>query len=193
MVNINSIENDKKNIIKKFKPNEMKAYLNSLITILYEAYLEHDEEKALPSKKLIEEATSIYEAEGYSNSLAVELGLRLNEANNVLAKTLTEKHEQEIELSKVIVENAYSEDISRICHDNSILKTLIASYEEKPSEELASVMKEIIFKVESNLIGIKFILENKEFTENNVYAEETEILKEEYSTFESLATKINSF
>ena len=192
MANINSIENEKRNIIKNFKPSEMKSYITSLITILYESVLEEDYNKCISTNKLIEEATEIYEAEGYSNSLAVELKIRVTKANEVLVEVLDEKQEQEIKLSKVIVENAYSEDISRIFHDNSILKTLLASYEKNPSEELALVMKEILLKVESNLIGIKFILGKKEFTENNVYAEETEILKEQYSIFLNLQKKINS-
>ena len=192
MVSLKSLENEKKDIIKNLKPYEMKAYINYNVNRLYEAYLEGNEEVALASKKNIEEATKLYEAKGYDNSLAIELNLRLAKANEVLVKTLEEKHEQEVELSKVIVANAYDNDIIKVIHNNSILKSLLASYEKRPSEELASAMKDVLFIVESDLLGIKFLLEEKEITENKLYAEEVEILKDYYSTFESLQKKINS-
>ena len=72
------------------------------------------------------------------------------------------------------------------------MESLLASYEKRPSEELASAMKDVLFIVESDLLGIKFLLEEKEITENKLYAEEVEILKDYYSTFEDLQKKINS-
>lgn len=192
MVSLKSLENEKKDIIKNLKPYEMKAYINYNVNRLYEAYLEGNEEVALASKKNIEEATKLYEAKGYDNSLAIELNLRLAKANEVLVKTLEEKHEQEVELSKVIVATAYDNDIMKLIHDINILESLLTSYEKRPSEELASAMKDVLFIVESDLLGIKFLLEEKEITENKLYAEEVEILKDYYSTFESLQKKINS-
>lgn len=192
MANINSIERDKKNIIKNFKPSEMDSYITALTTVLYESFLKKDFNKCSSIKKLIEEATEIYEAEGYSNSIAVELKIRLAKANEVLAETLDSKEKQEIELTKIIVDNSYYNDIVKIIHDKSILESLLASYEKAPSEELASAIKDVLHLVESNLVGIKFLLEEKEFTENTVYTEEVEILKEYYSSVEDLATKINS-
>ena len=193
MVNLRSLENDKANIIKNLKPYEMKAYINYNVNRLYEAYLEGNEEIALASKRNIEEATNLYESKGYENSLAIELGLRLDKANAVLVETLEAKQEQEVELSKVIVANAYDNDIMKLIHNNNILKTLVDSYEKRPSEELASAMKDVLFIVESDLVGIKFLLEEKEITENKLYAEEVEILKDYYSTFLDLQKKINSF
>ncbi len=192
MANINSIERDKKNIIKNFKPSEMDSYITALTTVLYESFLKKDFNKCSSIKKLIEEATEIYEAEGYSNSIAVELKIRLAKANEVLAETLDSKEKQEIELTKIIVDNSYYNDIVKVIHDKSILESLLASYEKAPSEELASAIKDVLHLVESNLVGIKFLLEEKEFTENTVYTEEVEILKEYYSSVEDLATKINS-
>lgn len=192
MANINSIERDKKNIIKNFKPSEMDSYITALTTVLYESFLKKDFNKCSSIKKLIEEATEIYEAEGYSNSLAIELKIRLAKANEVLAETLDSKEKQEIELTKIIVDNSYYNDIVKVIHDKSILESLLASYEKAPSEELASAIKDVLHLVESNLVGIKFLLEEKEFTENTVYTEEVEILKEYYSSVEDLATKINS-
>ena len=192
MANINSIERDKKNIIKNFKPSEMDSYITALTTVLYESFLKKDFNKCSSIKKLIEEATEIYEAEGYSNSIAVELKIRLAQANEVLAETLDSKEKQEIELTKIIVDNSYYNDIVKVIHDKSILESLLASYEKAPSEELASAIKDVLHLVESNLVGIKFLLEEKEFTENTVYTEEVEILKEYYSSVEDLATKINS-
>ena len=193
MVSLRSIEQDKVNIIKNLKPYEMKAYINYNVNRLYEAYLDGNEGIALASKRNIEEATKLYEAEGYDNSLAIELSLRLAKANEVLVKTLEEKHEQEVELSKVIVANAYDNDITKVIHDVNILESLVASYEKRPSEELAVAIKDVVKLSESNLIGIKFLLEEKEITENKLYAEEVEILKDYYSTFEDLVKKINSF
>lgn len=192
MANINSIERDKKNIIKNFKPSEMDSYITALTTVLYESFLKKDFNKCSSIKKLIEEATEIYEAEGYSNSLAIELKIRLAKANEVLAETLDSKEKQEIELTKIIVDNSYYNDIVKVIHDKSILESLLASYEKAPSEELASAIKDVLHLVKSNLVGIKFLLEEKEFTENTVYTEEVEILKEYYSSVEDLATKINS-
>lgn len=192
MANINSIERDKKNIIKNFKPSEMDSYITALTTVLYESFLKKDFNKCSSINKLIEEATEIYEAEGYSNSIAVELKIRLAKANEVLAETLDSKEKQEIELTKIIVDNSYYNDIVKVIHDKSILESLLASYEKAPSEELASAIKDVLHLVESNLVGIKFLLEEKEFTENTVYTEEVEILKEYYSSVEDLATKINS-
>ena len=193
MVSLRSLENDKANIIKNLKPYEMKAYINYNVNRLYEAYLEGNEEIALASKRNIEEATNLYESKGYENSLAIELGLRLDKANAVLVETLEAKQEQEVEFSKVIVANAYDNDIMKLIHNNNILKTLVDSYEKRPSEELASAMKDVLFIVESDLVGIKFLLEEKEITENKLYAEEVEILKDYYSTFLDLQKKINSF
>lgn len=193
MANIKSIENEKKEIIRNFKPSEMEAYIKSLITILYESFLEQDLEKCSSAKRLIEEATSIYEAEGYVNSLGKELEFRLAKANELLIESVEENTKTKVELSKIIVDNAYYNNILKIYHDNSILKTLIEAYEEKPSEKLASLSKEILFKVESNLVGIKYLLEEKEITENKLYAEELEIIKNEYSNFKILAEKINNF
>lgn len=192
MATIRSIEKEKQNIIKNFKPSEMDSYITALTTVLYESFLKKDFNKCSSIKKLIEEATEIYEAEGYSNSLAVELKIRLAKANEVLAETLDSKEKQEIELTKIIVDNSYYNDIVKVIHDKSILESLLASYEKAPSEELASAIKDVLHLVESNLVGIKFLLEEKEFTENTVYTEEVEILKEYYSSVEDLATKINS-
>ena len=118
--------------------------------------------------------------------------IRLAKANEVLAETLDSKEKQELELTKIIVDNSYYNDIVKVIHDKSILESLLASYEKAPSEELASAIKDVLHLVESNLVGIKFLLEEKEFTGNTVYTEEVEILKEYYSSVEDLATKINS-
>ena len=192
MVNLKTIEKEKKNIIKNFKPEEMESYLKTLITVLYESFLEHDLDKCSSAKKLIEEATEIYIAEGYSNSLAMELQFRLAIANSFLVETLDSKEKNEVELFKVIVANAYDNDIMKLIHDNNILKSLLSSYEKKPSEELASAIKDVLFIVESNLVRIKFLLEEKGIIKNNLYAEELEILKEEYSIFQDLVNKINT-
>ena len=191
MVTINVIEKNKNNIVKDLKPYEMEAYIKYLINVLYESFIEHDKERCLKVKSLIEETTKIFEKEGYSNSIAKELEFRLAKANSFLIQTLEDKHEIEVELTKVIVENNYYNDISKVIHDNHILKSLLDSYEKTPTKELASAIKDVIHLVESNLIDINFLLEEKEFTENNIYTEEVEILKEYYSSVVDLIKKIN--
>lgn len=69
----------------------MDSYITALTIALYESFLKKDFNKCSSIKKLIEEATEIYEAEGYSNSLAFELKIRLTKANEVLANVLDQK------------------------------------------------------------------------------------------------------
>ena len=168
----------------------MESYIRTLIANLYDGFLVNDVEKMKTSKKLIEEATSLYESEGYSNSLAMELKLRLEKANNVLTETLVAKQEKEVELSKTIVENYYSTLILDVLHAISILESLIASYEKEPSEELASAIKDVAELENNRLLRHNYLLE-----ENNssIFSEEVEILKDYYSTFQELVKKINSF
>lgn len=193
MANIKTIETEKKVVISRFKPEEMSAYLETLVNLYYESYLEQDLEKHLAVNKLIEEAVEVYERTGYTNTSKNELIFKLNKANELLGITLEEKDELKIELSKVIVENGLDEKINKIMFSNSILRRLIESYEKEPSGTLASTIKDVAFRVESELIGIKFLLKNKHDIYNSIYAEEYEILAEEYSTFQDLQKKINSF
>jgi len=189
MVNLKTIEKEKKNIIKNFKPEEMESYLKSLITVLYESFLEHDLDKCSSAKKLIEEATEIYTAEGYSNSLAMELQFRLAIANSFLVETLDSKEKKEVELSKVIFENYYSELILDVLHANSILKTLLDSYENAPSGTLASAIKDVA-ELENNRLSNRNFLTEHEIS--SYFAEEIDFFKEEYSNFQDLVNKINT-
>lgn len=193
MANINSIERDKRNIIKNFSNEEMSTYLETLTVLYYESYLEQDLEKHLAVNKLIKEAVELYEAEGYNNTSKNELIFKLNKANELLGITLEEKDKLKLELSKVIVESGLENYIDRIMFSNSILRRLIESYEKEPSGTLASTIKDVAFRVESELIGIKFLLKNKHDIYNSIYAEEYEILAEEYSIFQDSQKKINSF
>ena len=183
MVNLNSIEKGRTEVIKDLKPNEMLIYMESLITNLYEAFIEHNEEKALTSRKLIEEATELYIAKGYTNSKAVETNLRLDKANNMLVETLEAKQEKEVELSKVIVENYYTDLILEVIHTNNILESLIASYEKEPSEELASAIKDVAEIENNRILKRDYFIEEKN---SSYFSEELEILKDHYSTFQIL-------
>ena len=193
MANVNAIERQKKEIIRKFKPEEMTTYLESLVAIYYESFLEQDLEKHLAVNKLIEEAVELYEKEGYNNTSKNELIFKLNKANELLGKSLEEKHKLKVDLSKVIVENGLENNINKIMFSNSILRRLIESYEKEPSGTLASTIKDVAERIESHIIGIKFLLENKHEIYNSIYAEDYEILEEEYSIFKNLQKKINSF
>ena len=145
MVTINVIEKNKNNIVKDLKPYEMEAYIKYLINVLYESFIEHDKERCLKVKSLIEETTKIFEKEGYSNSIAKELEFRLVKANSFLIQTLEDKHEIEIGLTKVIVENNYYNDISKVIHDYTILKSLLDSYEKTPTRVLAKIIFRLKF------------------------------------------------
>ena len=188
MVNLNKINKDKNKLIAELEPFEMEAYLKHLINNLYEAFIEHDEEKALANKEAIEEATKIYEAEGHVNSLGKELELRLDKANDLLAETLEAKQKKEIELSKVIVENYYTSLILDVSHANSILESLIASYEKAPSEELLSAVKNVAELEDNRLLKQNYLLEKRN---SFIFSEEIEILKDYYNHFQELQKKIN--
>lgn len=193
MATIDSVEHKKKEIIRKFKPEEMTVYLESLTVLYYESYLEHDLEKHLAVSKLIKEAVELYEAEGYDNTSKNELIFKLNKANELLGITLEEKDKLKLELSKVIVENGLENYINRIMFSNSILRRLIESYEKEPSGTLASTVKDVAERVETELLGIKYLLTDRPEVYTSDYAEEYEILAEEYSIFKNLQKKINSF
>ena len=193
MATIRSIKKEKQNIIKNFKPEEMTAYLENLVAIYYETFLEQDLEKHLAVNKLIEEAVELYEKAGYNNTSKNELIFKLNKANELLGKSLEEKEKLKVDLSKVIVENGIENNINRIMFSNSILRRLIESYEEEPSGTLASTIKDIVERVETELLGIKYLLDNRQEVYNSIYAEEYEILAEEYSIFQDSQKKINSF
>ena len=193
MVTINVIEKNKNNIVKNLNSYEMEAYIKYLINVLYDSFIEHDKERCLKVKSLIEETTKLFEKEGYSNSIAKELEFRLAKANSFLIQTLEDKQEIIVELTKVIVENGLENYINKIMFSNSILKRLIKSYEEEPSGTLASTIKDVAFNVESELIGIKYLLSDKHEVYNSIYAEEYEILAEEYSILQDSQKKINSF
>ena len=192
MATIRSIEKEKRNIIRNFKPEEMSAYLETLVALYYETYLEQDLEKHLEVNKLIEEAVELYESVGYNNTSKNELIFKLNKANELLGVTISEKDSLKVEISKVIVETGLDNKINRIMFSNSILKLLLESYEKEPSGTLASTIKEAAYRIESHNFGTKLLLEDRSEIYNSIYAEEYEILKEEYSTLEDLVKKSNS-
>ena len=193
MANIKSLEADKRNILKNLDPVEMEAYIKKLISDLYEAFLLNDIETLKTSKELIEEATNVFKSEGYINSLSKELEFRLAKANEVLVETLESKKEAEITLSKLIVEKNYFNYISSLSYSINILETLIEGYSKEPSEVMLATIKEVAVIVENHLTGIRFFISDKDLAENVVYAEELDLLKKYYSTYEDLATKINGF
>ena len=193
MATVRELATKRKNILLNMKSEEMSAYLETLVTLYYESYLEQDLEKHLAVNKLIEEAVEVYERTGYNNTSKNELIFKLNRANELLGITLEEKDKLKLELSKVIVENGLENYINKIMFSNSILRRLIESYEKEPSGTLASTIKDIVERVETELLGIKYLLDNRQEVYNSIYTEEYEILAEEYSIFQDSQKKINSF
>lgn len=188
MVNFNKLETEKKDILKNLNPMEMEFYLRNLISNLYESFINNDTEKALTSKECIEEATDIFKKEGYYNTLSKELSLRLSKANEVLINTLIEKDK----LDSYIVEEILSNHIVTVINANTVLESLITSYNTTPSKALATAIKDVAEIESTNLLGVKYLLES-DVPEDNPYYEEIEILKDYYSSFENKVVKINSF
>ena len=58
---------------------------------------------------------------------------------------------------------------------------------------MLATIKEVAVIVENHLTGIRFFISDKDLAENVIYAEELDLLKKYYSTYEDLATKINGF
>lgn len=191
MVNVNSIERDKQQIIKNFNPKEMEAYLKSLVNLYYESFLTQDKEKHLAVTKLIEEAVKIYEAEGYNNTSYNRLVYEVNKANELLTETLIEKEEL-AKAGKYFLSEYYSNKINYLIHNNVILKDLIEVYTEAPSEILLENTKHILGNISSDLVGIKILLE-EDVPEDFPFKEDVEIIEEYYSKFLQLQKKINSF
>ena len=193
MANVNTIERQKKEIIKNFAPEEFEAYLKSLVSLYYESYLEQNKEKHSATEKLIEEAVNVYETK-YSNVKYNSLVYQVNKANELLTETLIKKSEI-LTTAEYLIANSYSDKIDKVLHETSILKTVFEAYEKTPSEELASLLKDVLFMAESNLIGVKCTLELNEenFTkEDYPFKEDLQILEEFYSEFLELVKKINS-
>ena len=191
MANIKAIENAKKNVIKNFKPEEFEAYLKSLVNLYYESFLTQDREKHLAVSKLIEEAVKIYETK-YTNTAYNRLVYEVNKANELLTETLIQKEEL-AKAGQYYLSEWYSDKIDYLIHNNVILKDLIEVYEKEPSEILLENTKHILSNIETDLIGTKFLLEEKELPENYPYLEDIEIIREFYSEFLKLQKKINSF
>lgn len=193
-MNLNKINESKKQIIKNLNPSEMESYIKSLIANLYEAFIEHDSDKAIASKELIEEATSIYYNNGYSNSMAKELEFRLAKANECLIQTLEDKAKVEGFLSEEIIKNLLNNQMELLTYSNSILNILIASYEKEPSEHLLDTVKAVHGVIKLELIFLESLLQDN-FLEDlsEKYPEKVAIIEDGYSDYEKLAMKINSF
>jgi len=191
MANVNAIERQKKEIIKNFKPEEFEAYLKSLVSLYYETFLEQDKEKHLAVNTLIEEAVNIYETK-YSNVKYNNLVYQVNKANELLTETLIKK-EEILNSAKYFLAESYSNKIDFLIHNNVILKDLIEVYEKEPSEILLENTKHILGNIEADLIGTKYLLEEKEVPEDFPFKEDIEIIEEFYLEFLELQKKINSF
>ena len=88
MATIRSIEKEKQNIIKNFKPSEMDSYITALTTVLYESFLKKDFNKCSSIKKLIEEGLIEITENDYvispeTNFYSKETGVIYDVNNNV--------------------------------------------------------------------------------------------------------------
>lgn len=194
MATINSIDNDLSNIIKNLKPNEMKQYIKVNVNNLYEAFLKGNEKEALASKTAIEEATKLYISKGYENSLSIELGLRLDKANNLLIDTLTERDNIKYNLSCLLTEDYYNKIYDKLKFINRLFE--IISSEEASASENNILVKNIVELISLSSYDIEiFIKSHEERAEENklydVYLyelifSEYEKFKDYYNKFEKL-------
>lgn len=190
---INQINNSKKDIIKNFNSDELEAYIKSLISNLYEAFINTDFDKALASKELIEEVTSLYGNDYNNNLFITELKLRLASANEWLIKTLEEKSKVESFLSEEITKNLFNGQIETLTYSNGILNILVSSYEREPTENLLATVKEVHEVIKLELTFPKVLLESNYFVGLEDHTEKVNTIRELYSTYEKLASKIEGF
>lgn len=194
MVSISNIETDLNKVIRDLEPNVMKQYLKFNINNLYEAFLTGNEEEALASKEIIEKATKLYIQKGFSNSLAIELGLRLDKANSVLIDTLTERDNIKYNLSCLLTEDYYNKIYDKLKFINRLFE--IISSEEASASENNILVKNIVELISLSSYDIEiFIKSHEERAEENklydVYLyelifSEYEKFKDYYNKFEKL-------
>ena len=191
-MDLTKINETKKDILKNFNPVEMEAYIKSLISNLYEAIINNDSDKALASKELIEEATSIYGSNYNNNKLIIELKLRLASANEWLIKALEEKNNIEILLHEEKLSNLFTNQIETLTYINMILNILVSAYEREPSENLLTVVKEVHDIIKLELTFSKVLLENNYLVGLVDHKEKIDLIQDSYNTYEKLAARIDS-
>jgi len=191
-MNLTKINETKKDILKNFNPVEMEAYIKSLISNLYEAIINNDSDKALASKELIEEATSIYGSNYNNNKLIIELKLRLASANEWLIKALEEKNNIENLLHEETLSNLFTNQIETITYSNMILNILLSAYEKEPSENLLKAVKEVHDIIKLELTFSKVLLENNYLVGLVDHKEKIDLIQDSYNTYEKLAARIDS-
>lgn len=179
----------KKNNIKK--PNVANAKNQQYKTALTSLKVANEILKDIQIDKF-EEATKLYEEKGFSNAYTIELGLRLDKANECLIKTLEEKSEVANFLTNEIIKNLLNNQMELILFSNCILNILIASYEKEPSENLLGTVKAVHEVINLELIFLKSLLERSFLYDLEDYSEKVAIIEEAYSTYEKLASKIES-
>lgn len=192
-MDLTKINETKKDILKNFKPVEMEVYIKSLISNLYEAFINNDSDKALASKELIEEATSIYGSNYNNNKLVIELKLRLASANEWLIKTLEEKNNIENLLHEETLSNLFTNQIETLTYSNMILNILVSAYEREPSENLLRTVKEVHDIIKLELTFSKVLLENNYLVGLVDHKEKIDLIQDSYNRYEKLATKIDTF
>ena len=178
---VSSIEKSKKEIISNFNPSEMEAYVKLLVTNLYDAFLELDEGKALMNSKLLKEATDIYTAAGYSNSLTKELEFRLDKANELLAVTLDKKKN----IVEYLLEYMLKIKYDKLLLYNRIIKLFLQEYHISKDECIVSMLKKLVLEFDVSDIKI-YIDEN-----NNTASGEVEVY--DVILFEMVVNEYNNF
>lgn len=186
MVTSYKLDSERKKFIKSLEPSEMTKYMKSLINILYDSFLEHKEETALNSKRLIEEATNIFKSEGYANCDAIELSMRVQKSNEVLVKILTEKDKQELELSEFIIELSYQRVYGQLYFYNHILGIVLGSYEKGLIN--FKIIEEIVELIEEKSSDINYFMSKKK--DKVVYPEFYEMIVERHKEFEFMLSEV---
>ena len=186
MTSLSKLEQEKRFALRGLSSQEKKSYMKSLIDNLYTGFMEQDPKKTLNSRELIEETTDEFVRMGYSNSHEIELSLRLQKANELLVKTLEEKDELQMELSKRIVEDYHDRLICDSMFCNTILEHL-TSCECNPSNSVRWV-EPLLVLLENHIYSSKIFLENYEGYDKESY----EIIKSEIDKFKVLKSELQT-
>ncbi len=162
MKNIDYIEKQFKECIKDMPILEFKLYQLSFIEGLYEAFIEHDEKKALRYKNMIEDTTRYY-SENHDHVYINELKVRLRTANEFLIKALEENNKS----ISFFIEESYQDYNNLTCLSTEILKALLEYAKTNEGKESKTMIKKVLGITEDNLKSIKCFIDihGKEFPE----------------------------
>ena len=127
--------------------------------------------------------------EGYENSQCVEVGLRLDKANELLCTLLEEKQELKVELSRRLVDEYRNNIIESLMYTNTILEKLLVSWEVDPTGKLGSTIDDLLLYMTNHNFRAKLFLENHN-VDDDIDSESCEIIRDEFCKFNELKDRV---